>query len=139
MRYIGVPTTFIAALLLAACTASPPYSLVTDYPGTGLGKIEVRTESASGPAVVGPDGKPPDINVPVGKVFVSLPGVAVLKIPRHFHYQIRAKDGTLHIAATESEFEVGSCVSFSGYADGPSRTHWSRGRVKVERSNECER
>src|SRR5438067_959127 len=99
----------LTALSLSACTFSIPRE--TPYPGSGLGKIERGARS-----------KP------------SL----LLLYEGSFHYQIRAKDGTLHILANKVEFQIGDCVAFSGYADGPSRTHWSSGRTTLVRSTDCD-
>jgi hypothetical protein len=101
-----------------------------------MGKVETRTESASGPQVVDRDGNQAVLplrflgmkrEVPIGG-----------NIPRHYHYEVRASDGTLHLIQSEGDFAVGSCVSFSGYADGPSRTHWSRGRVTLKAAASCD-
>jgi len=115
-----------------------PYPLQTDYSGGAVGKIQSRTERGGGPTAFGPDGKPYVAPVPVGGVVIpvesgGLPG------SRSYIYEIRAADGTLHIVGSRATFEIGSCVAFSGYADGPSRTHWSVGRVTLERSTNCDK
>ena len=119
--------------LLASCTVAPHWSRETDWPGRGVGKVESRGESLPGPA----GGPQPDIYVPVGRVLVPVPYVSPFRTSHTFHYQIRSSDGTLHIVASETDFEVGACVEFSGFADGPSRTHWSLGRATLKRSNDC--
>lgn len=123
------------ALVVGACT---PYPVQTDYPGSGLGTIQARTERGGGPTAFGPDGKPVVYRIPViGKntgfqVETSGPPGST-----SFVYEIRGVDGTVHIVGSKSPFAIGSCVAFSGYADGPSRTHWSVGRVTLEPSNNC--
>lgn len=124
------------AFVLSACT-SVPYAHDTAYPGSAFGKIEIRSQYGGTDPSVNPATVP--VLVPAGKtlVLIDLPVTPVAPI-RH-HYQIRSPDGTLHIVSTELDFPVGSCVAWSGYADGPSRTHWSMGRVEVMRSDKCER
>ena len=139
MSRVALVGAFLSVLSLAACTLGPHYPRETDYPGAAAGIVEVRTESVPGPAVYGPDGRPAVAEVPVKgyPLPLRIETGALIRTPHYFHYQVRAKDGTLHILASDLPFEVGSCVAFSGYADGPSRTHWSLGRVTLERSTDC--
>jgi hypothetical protein len=53
-------------------------------------------------------------------------------------YELRANDGTLLIVQSTSEFAIGACVMLSGYADGPSRTHFSFGRAQLKSSDRCQ-
>jgi hypothetical protein len=75
-----------------------------------------------------------------------LPGpIPVLPVPvpmgryeRARNYEVRAKDGTLHLIFSDETFEIGECVAFQGFSDGPSRTQWSQGRVTLVRSGACD-
>src|SRR5688572_6375233 len=108
-----------ATALLSGCIG-PHWSRETEWPGSGLGVIELRRDHS---------GTEPHA---IGNVIVPL------RIePRSFHYEIRSPDGTLHIVRSDTPFKVGACVKFSGHADGPSRTHWSYGRVTLELSTAC--
>jgi hypothetical protein len=124
------PLILASVVVLTACAAPVPYSTETAWPGSGTGKVEARTESESGPQVVDRDGN--QATLPLRFLGINRDVPLGGRIPRHFHYQVRALDGTMHLIQSEGEFAVGSCVAFSGYADGPSRTHWSRGRVQVK-------
>lgn len=122
----------LSALILVVshgCSLYPFYPRQTPYPGSGLGIVEAIRESKPAPTVTyrgAPLWGPPPFGLPA------------VESPHHFHYQIRDKDGTLHIVGSEVRVKVGSCVAFSGYADGPSRTHWSLSRVMLERSLNCQ-
>ena len=125
----SVVSIALAILPLAGCVVKMPYKYETDYPGNGVGRIEKRVDVPSSP--IG------NVTVPVGKLFVKLP--APQRYPGRIQYQIRGNDGTLHILSSDVPFEVGSCVAFAGFADGPSRTHWSFGRVTLlEGSKGCD-
>jgi hypothetical protein len=116
--------------LLIACTVGPFYSTTTSYPGEGAGIIEKSSVVASAPLTE--DTR--IVAVPVGKGFVPIPvSGSVVRHTGRVVYEIRSADGTLHILSTPELFERGTCVAWKGFADGPSRTHWSMGRVQVER------
>ena len=53
-------------------------------------------------------------------------------------YELRANDDTVLIVPTTSEFTVGACIVLSGYADGPSRAHFSFVRAQLEPSDRCQ-
>src|SRR5437867_4211257 len=107
-----------AASVLQGC--GPRFS-ATDYTGDAIGMIERRNGVGGGPTAYGPDGKPYVAPVPIGGVVIPVPGPVSA---RYFQYEIREKNGTLHLVQDDKEFQVGSCVEFWGSADGPSRTHW---------------
>jgi len=119
----------VLSLVVGACTVAPHWSKETSWPGSGVGRIENRGDSPSGP-VGGPQKGLPLVTV-FGEPVVRAPYVTPFRTPHTFHYQVRSPDGTLHVIASEAEFEVGTCIAFSGYADGPSRTHWSLGRATL--------
>jgi hypothetical protein len=123
----------VLAMILWTTTACGPWhKRETDYPGEGVGIIETRTGSGGGVSASS------ITLVPVGKILVPIPaGEVSTPTPGKFHYQIRSRDGTLHILANDVAFDVGTCVAFSGYADGPSRTHWSFGRTTLIKSEDC--
>lgn len=127
----------VLAMGMAGCTVGPYYPLQTDYPGTGVGRIEDRSVVESAPAFYGPDGEPARIPVQVGATPTTIDSRFLYRTPGRVVYQIRTGDGTLHVVSTDRDFAVGACVHWTGYADGPSRTHWSAGRVQVEKSDEC--
>lgn len=140
-RPVRIMNRYVVTLLLcavSACTVPVPIPKETPYPGSGFGRIESRGQSFASPVTVDEKGRPITLRVPVVGVGLIETNSSVVQYRGSFHYQIRAQDGTLHILANESEFQVGDCVRFSGYADGPSRTHWSRGRTTLERSNDCD-
>jgi len=122
-----------AWLFLAGCSGVY-YSPITNYPGSVLGVVERKTVVGGGPIAYGRDGRPLSVPVPVGGAVIFVPQ---LPSPRSFLYEVRDTEGTLHIVTYESEFDVGNCVTLTGYAEGPSRTHWSKERIKVSRSEEC--
>jgi hypothetical protein len=131
------PASVAVAITAAGCTVGPYYPMKTDYPGGGLGRIEDRAVVGSAPSFYGPDGKPARIPVLVGANPTTIDSGVLYRTAGRVVYQIRDADGALHVVSTERDFEVGSCVRWAGYADGPSRTHWSMGRVQVEKSDEC--
>ena len=142
MRFTGIIQLHIPLLIavsLPACVVGPHYSLETNYPGTGVGIVEARSESPSTPVADLVEPKPD-----FGEKYSAPAALGVFigrqigpRTPRTFHYQVRSSDGTLHIIGSEAEHEIGSCVAFSGFADGPSRTHWSSRRVTLEKSTNC--
>src|SRR5262245_17566707 len=108
-----------ACLLLAGCS-TPPHSLrKTDYPATIVGRVVKRTDPQHSP-------------IPM----VKESGEIVRSRPR-VDYELRANDGSVLIVQAAMEFPVGACVSLSGYADGPSLTHFSFGRAELEASDQC--
>lgn len=137
MRYLNWALPLLIVAICTGCTFGPPYSLETDWPGSGFGRIETRAVAESAPAVYGPDGKPARIPLLIGGVFVPVDSGVLYRTARRVSYQVRADDGTLHIVSSDVDIEQGACISWIGYADGPSRTHWSMGRVQVERSDKC--
>src|SRR5688572_20593081 len=95
---------FAAAFCLSGCPMPLHYSTETAWPGSAVGKVEARTESPSGPAILGPDGKPlvAPVFIKGAPVPLQLPVGETVRTPRHFHYQIRDRDGTLHILQSEA-------------------------------------
>lgn len=131
-------TTLLLVASLAACGG--PYSRFgreTEWPGTAVGRVVASTFSPSGPAVVGPDGKPIYVVIPIKGTGLAIQGPVGGETPEHFHYQVRANDGTLLVLQSDARIPVGACIVISGHADGPSMTHWSFGRTKVEPSWGC--
>lgn len=123
-----------AALLpvaLAGCVL--PYSGETPYPGSGLGKIVSRAEH-SGITVNGIEDA---LFMMKDKSTRFAHPLEIEGSPTRFVYEVESTDGTLHIVSAHELFPVGSCVSWAGFADGPSRTHWSMGRVEVKPSDMC--
>lgn len=131
----GVAIVLLVILPVSGCVAPMPYSYETKYAGNGVGKIEKRVEFPSAPIAYRQDGSPATVPVLIGKQFVEFPGP---RYPGRIRYEIRGNDGTLHILSSDFPVEVGACVAFAGFADGPSRTHWSFGRVRLERSKNCD-
>jgi hypothetical protein len=132
LRIVGIATVAV----MCGCVNNPPYSRETAFPGSGLGKVERRTEHGG----ADPTAKPQTVTVPVlmGKTYVPITVGVTPASPRRFLYEIRASDGVLHIVSDGLDFPLGACLAWSGYADGPSRTHWSMGRVQVAPSDKCE-
>src|SRR6267143_3584786 len=139
MRYINVQSAVAAAVVLSGC-GGPYYSRETNYRGGATGVVEKRT-AVGGPSTSSSDSdRRSEVPVPTGKTVIFVPAPSgPLFSPRYFTYEIRSKDGTVHIAQYDTEFEVGSCIEFSGFADGPSRTHWSRNRISMQRSDKCDK
>lgn len=106
----------------------------TEYVGGAFGVVERQISVGGGPTVFGPDGKPYLMPVMVGGLVVYVPP---LNSARFYQYEIREKDGTLHLVQDGGQFQVGACVEFAGSADGPSRLSWSRGRVELHASDKC--
>lgn len=135
------PRVGVILVLAAALTAcGGPYSRFgreTSWPGSAVGRVVASTFSPSGPAVVGPDGKPAVIPIFLKGSSVPIQVPAGGSTPEHYHYQVRANDGTLLVLQSDVALPVGACIAISGYADGPSMTHWSFGRAKVEQSAGC--
>ena len=129
--------SLVMLLAISGCTLGPHYSLETDYPGTAVGVIELRRDERSRPAVLNRDGTAANIPVVVGPVVVPVSSAGLFRTPSAIRYEIRASDGTVLLVDVRDQFQVGDCVRVSGYADGPSRTHWSLGRAKLESSKDC--
>jgi hypothetical protein len=133
-----VGVVLVLAASLAACGG--PYSHFgreTSWPGSAVGRVVASTFSPSAPAVVGPDGKPVEVPIFLKGRPVPIRVAAGGSTPEHYHYQVQANDGTLLILQSDARLPVGACIAISGYADGPSMTHWSFGRAKVEQSADC--
>jgi hypothetical protein len=129
-------TLIIAGAFLTGC-GGPLFMQKTEWPGSGVGKIEAKGETTTGPTVTGPGGSQASVMVPISGALIMLPlgrGGS-----RHFDYYLRDKNGTIHVVQSTMQFEVGDCLAFSGYADGPSRTYWTRDSVNVELSNQCQK
>jgi hypothetical protein len=128
-------------VILLGCTVAPHWSNETDYPGSAIAKVVRRNDVPSTP-LVEPSEKPLSINI-VNTRHGPLPvvtgdGSGLVRSTARFDYELRTNDGTLLIVQSESAFEVGACLAVTGYADGPSRTHYSLGRARLERSDRCE-
>jgi hypothetical protein len=113
--------TSVAFLLLVACSVPYYRSTETEYPAEVVARVAKRTD---------PQHSPIPIVTESGEVIRSR-GVRI-------DYELRTNDGTLLIVQTTSEFPVGTCVKLSGYADGPSRTHFSFRRAQLEPSDRCQ-
>lgn len=122
-----------AAASLCGCVAGPRYSRETDWPGSGYGRVESRTDIGRVSATEGPI----VTAVPAGRGFVPLEVGPLFYTPPLSHHEIRSSEGTLHIISSERAFPEGSCVAWSGYADAPDRKYWSWGRVELEASSKC--
>ena len=110
-----------ASLLLVACSTPRHWSTQTDYPATIVARVAKRT--------TGLQHSP----IPIVKADGEL-----VRSKARIDYELRANHGTVLIVQTTSEFPVGACVMLSGYADGPSRTHFSFGRAQLEPSDRCQ-
>jgi hypothetical protein len=124
-----------AAIAVAAACSSTPKE--TDYPGSGVGKIESRNELTGVRGYVTSEGKPLVMYLPGPVPALAVP-IPMGRTEQARNYEVRAKDGTLHLVFSDEAFEAGECVAFHGFSDGPSRTQWSRGRVTVVRSKACD-
>ncbi len=114
----------LLAAMQAGCTATnPALPPVTQYPGTAMGTVVARLFSPRTSAVDAPGAGIFDLLLP--------------HWPAQFHYRIRDSAGVEHIVGAKEDFPFGACVRVEGYADGPSRTHWSYGRVTLTPSEEC--
>ena len=120
-RVVNTVLIAAASLLPAACSVPPRWSTQTDYPVTVAARVAKRTGFLQH--------SPIPIMTASGELIRSKPRI---------DYELRANDGTVLIVQTTSEFPVGACVELSGYADGPSRTHFSFGRAKLEPSDRCQ-
>ena len=109
-----------AFLLLVACSVQSHRSTDTGYPATVVARVVKRTGVQHSP-------------IPI----VTESG-EVVRGKTRIDYELRANDGTLLVVQATSEFPVGACVMLSGYADGPSRTHFSFGRAHLEPSDRCQ-
>lgn len=137
LRIVRGHSALLLISTLTACAVTLRAAPEADYPGSATGRIEARTERRPPKSIV-PDRRPADALLPGHRVLFSVPAASARRIRSTFLYEIRAIDGVVHIVGSFQDFEMGACVSISGYADGPSRTHWSPGRVKLERSTACE-
>lgn len=122
-----------ASLLLFVAGCILPYSRETPYPGSGLGKVVSRAQYGG----ITVSGIEEALFMPTNKSMPFRDPPKIEGSPTRFRYEVQSADGTLHIVSTDDSFPVGSCVSWAGFADGPSRTHWSMGRVEVQRSDMC--
>jgi hypothetical protein len=107
-------------LLLVACSVPSDRFTETAYPASLVARVVKRTGVQHSP-------------IPI----VTESG-EVIRSKARIDYELRTNDGTLLIVQATSEFSVGTCVALSGYADGPSRTHFSFGRAQLEPSDECQ-
>jgi hypothetical protein len=126
--------TLAVAVALSGCTMGQRYSTVTEWPGSGYGRVESRIDQGRSRLAESGTGAPVVVG---GAVLGQVDSGAWLRTPPLSHYEVRSPDGTLHIISTESAFPEGSCVAWTGYADSPARTHWSWGRVELQASDKC--
>ncbi len=124
-------------IALVGCTVGPHYPTETAYPGSGFGKVLVVSFIESAPAFYGQDGKPFVIQIPIEGQTFQMDTALLHRTPNRVDYHIQGSDGTLHIMSSTVAFPKGACIAWTGYADGPSRTHWSFGRVRMEKSDKC--
>lgn len=121
---LGVVNTVLigaATLLLVACSVPPHSSTKTDYPATVVARVAKRTTGTQ--------------HSPIPMVTAS---GELVRSKARIDYELQANDGTVLIVQTTSDFPVGACVMLSGYADGPSRTHFSFRRAQLEPSDQCQ-
>ena len=121
LRVVNTVLVGAASLLLVACSTPRHWSAQTGYPATIVAWVANRT--------TGLQHSP----IPAVKADGEL-----VRSKTRIDYELRANDGTVLIVQTTSEFPVGACVMVSGYADGPSRTHFSFGRAQLEPSDRCQ-
>jgi hypothetical protein len=116
-----VNAALIGALFLplVACSVQPHSSRETEYPATVVARVAKRTIVQHSP-------------IPIVKESGE-----VVRSSARVDYELRASDGTILVVQATSEFPVGACVRLFGYADGPSRTHFSFGRAELEPSDRC--
>lgn len=116
----------IAAVVLPLAVCLLPATLFpeTGFPATVVARVAKRTVEGSADTRHSP--------IPV----VTETG-EVARSSARIDYELRANDSTVLIVRTTSDFPVGACVTLSGYADGPSRTHFSFGKAKLEPSDQC--
>jgi hypothetical protein len=116
-----VNTVLIGAifLLLVGCSVQSHSPRETEYPATVIARVANRSSVQHSP-------------IPIVKESGE-----VVRSAARVDYELRANDGTILIVQATSEFPVGACVTLFGYADGPSRTHFSFGRAQLEPSDQC--
>lgn len=122
MKIVQIP---MATLLVVSFSLPPALLSQTGYPATAVGRIAKRTVQGSGDTRTSP--------IPA----VTKTG-EIVRTTARIGYELRADDGTVLIVQTTSDFPVGACVAVSGYADGPSRTHFSFGRATLAASDQCQ-
>jgi hypothetical protein len=120
-RVVSRVITGAALLLLVGCSVPSYRSTETEYPAKLVARVTKRT---------GVQHSPIPIVTESGEVIRSR-GVRI-------DYELLANDGTLLIVQATSDFPIGACVMLSGYADGPSRTHFSFGRAELKASDRCQ-
>jgi hypothetical protein len=130
--------TSLLLALLGACTVRPYWPTETDYPANAIARVVKRNGIASAP-IVDPS-TPLSISI-VGTKHGAIPFVTgdggLVRTTPYTHYELLTNDGEILLVQSESEFALGTCVALSGYADGPSRTHYSLGRARLESSDGC--
>jgi hypothetical protein len=114
----------MVVLALAGFLLAPALLSQTGYPATAVARVTKRATEGSRDTHHSP--------IPA----ITQTG-EVLRSRARIDYELRANDGSVLIVQTASDFPVGACVTVSGYADGPSRTHFSFGRAKLEPSDQC--
>jgi len=110
----------------------------TEYPATVVGRVAKRTVAGSVPIVDPKENPTATTYTPHSPIPMVTSSGEVIRARPRIAYELRANDGTLLIVQAASDFPVGACVVLSGYADGPSRTHFSFGRARLEPSDECD-
>lgn len=130
-----------SSLLLASlvgCTVRPYWSTETSYPANEIARVVKRNGVASA-AIVDPS-TPLAITI-VGTKHGAIPVVTgdggIVRTTPYIHYELRTNSGEILLVQSESVFELGTCLALSGYADGPSRTHYSLGRARLELGDGC--
>jgi len=126
-----------AALLLTACSAQHRLPAETEYPATVVGRVAKRTVAGSSP-IAEKENPTAITQTPHSSIPIVTSSGEVIRVRPRIAYELRANDGTLLIVQATSDFPVGACVALSGYADGPSRTHFSFGRAALEPSDQCD-
>ena len=127
-----------AALLLTACAAQPRLPAETEYPATVVGRVAQRTVAGSVPIVDPKENPTATTYTPHSPIPMVTSSGEVIRARPRIAYELRANDGALLIVQATSDFPVGACVVLSGYADGPSRTHFSFGQARLEPSDQCD-
>src|SRR5262245_46960449 len=128
---------FSKALLLlyvswtsVACTVRPHWSTETDYPANAIARVVSRSGVPSAP--VADPSTPLSVRF-VGTKYGAIPivtgGGGLVRTTPYIHYELRTNDGRTLLVQSEVDFGLGACIALSGYADGPSRTHYSLGRA----------
>jgi len=123
-----------------SCSVPPHWTTETDYPATAIARVVKRSDIPSTPLVDPQENPPSIIIVPTrsGPILIATGSHGIARSASRIDYELRTKDGTLLVVQTSTEFPVGTCVALSGYADGPSRTHFSLGRAQLSPSDACE-